>query len=51
MIYAIIFGLSILGVNMVAVIASLGVLGLIVGLGAQTLIEDVITGLFIIFEG
>ena len=50
-IYAIIFGLSILGVNMMAVIASLGVLGLIVGFGAQTLIEDVITGLFIIFEG
>lgn len=50
-IFAIIFGLSILGVNMVAVIASLGVLGLVVGFGAQTLIEDVITGLFIIFEG
>ena len=50
-IYGLIFGLSILGVNMVAVIASLGVLGLIVGFGAQTLIEDVITGLFIIFEG
>lgn len=50
-IYAIVFGLSILGVNMMAVIASLGVLGLIVGFGAQTLIEDVITGLFIIFEG
>ena len=50
-IFAIIFGLSILGVNMVAVIASLGVLGLVVGFGAQTLIEDVISGLFIIFEG
>lgn len=50
-IFAIIFGLSILGVNMVAVITSLGILGLIVGFGAQTLIEDVITGLFIIFEG
>lgn len=50
-IYAIIFGLSIMGVNMVAVIASLGVLGLVVGFGAQTLIEDVITGLFIVFEG
>lgn len=50
-IYAVVFGLSILGVNMMAVIASLGVLGLIVGFGAQTLIEDVITGLFIIFEG
>lgn len=50
-IYAVVFGLSILGVNMVAVIASLGVLGLVVGFGAQTLIEDVISGLFIIFEG
>lgn len=49
--YAIVFGLSIMGVNMMAVIASLGVLGLIVGFGAQTMIEDVITGLFIIFEG
>ena len=49
--FAIVFGLSILGVDMVAVIASLGVLGLIVGFGAQTLIEDVISGLFIIFEG
>lgn len=50
-IYAIVFGLSIMGVNMIAVIASLGVLSLIVGFGAQTLIEDVITGLFLIFEG
>ncbi|MDO4269706.1 MAG: mechanosensitive ion channel family protein [Eubacteriales bacterium] len=50
-ILGLIFGLSILGVNMVAVIASLGILGLVVGFGAQTLIEDVITGLFIIFEG
>lgn len=49
--YGVIFGLSILGVNMVAVIASLGIFGLVVGFGAQTLIEDVITGLFIIFEG
>ena len=49
-IYALVFGLSILGVDMVAVIASLGVLGLIVGFGAQSLIEDVISGLFIILR-
>lgn len=48
--YAIIFGLSILGVNMVAVIASLGIIGLIVGFGAESLIEDITTGFFIIFE-
>ncbi|MEG1790615.1 MAG: mechanosensitive ion channel family protein [Oscillospiraceae bacterium] len=50
-IFAVIFGLSILGVNMVAVLTSLGIVGLVVGFGAQSLIEDVITGLFIIFEG
>ncbi|MEG2192754.1 MAG: mechanosensitive ion channel family protein [Oscillospiraceae bacterium] len=50
-IFAIIFGLSIMGVNMVAIITSLGVIGLVIGFGTQSLIEDVITGLFIIFEG
>ena len=50
-IYAVVFSLSVLGVNMVAVIAFLGVLGLIIGFGAESLIADVITGLFIIFEG
>lgn len=50
-IFAIIFGLSMLGIDMLAVVAGLGVLGLVVGFGAQTLIEDVITGLFVIFEG
>ncbi|MBO4818647.1 MAG: mechanosensitive ion channel [Firmicutes bacterium] len=50
-IYAIIYALSMLGFNVGAVIASLGVLGLIIGFGAQSLIEDVITGLFIVLEG
>lgn len=50
-IYGILFGLSILGVNMGAVIASLGILSLVIGFGAQSLISDVITGMFIILEG
>ena len=50
-IYGVVFGLSILGANMVAIITSLGVLSLVIGFGAQTLIEDIITGLFLIFEG
>ena len=50
-IYAIVYALSILGFNVGAVIASLGVLGLVIGFGAQSLIEDVITGLFIVLEG
>ena len=50
-IYAVIYALSMLGFNVGAVIASLGVLGLIIGFGAQSLIEDIITGLFIVLEG
>lgn len=46
----IVWGLSILGVNSTAVLTGVGLIGLIVGFGAQSLIEDVITGLFIIFE-
>ena len=50
-IYAVLYGLSIMGVNTAALIASLGIMSLIIGFGAQSLIEDVITGLFIILEG
>jgi small-conductance mechanosensitive channel len=48
---AIFWGLSVLGVNTTAMFASVGIIGLIVGFGAQSLIEDIITGVFIIFEG
>ena len=50
-IVAVIWGLSILGVNTAAVLAGVGIIGLIIGFGAQSLIEDIVTGLFIIFEG
>ncbi len=46
----IVWGLSILGVNAVAVMAGIGIIGLILGFGAQSLIEDILTGIFIIFE-
>ena len=49
-ILGVVWGLSILGVNSTAVLAGVGILGLVLGFGAQSLIEDVITGLFIIFE-
>ena len=45
-----VWGLSILGVNATAVLAGVGIVGLILGFGAQSLIEDIITGAFIIFE-
>ncbi len=46
----IIFILKACGVNTTALIASVGVLTLVVGLGAQSLIADIIAGMFIIFE-
>lgn len=46
----IIFVLKACGVDTTALIASVGVLTLIVGLGAQSLIADIIAGVFIIFE-
>ena len=50
-IVGVIWGLRILGVDATAVLAGVGIIGLILGFGAQSLIEDVITGIFIIFEG
>ena len=42
--------LSKFGISVEGVIASAGVVGLAVGFGAQTIVKDVITGFFIIFE-
>ena len=50
-IVACIWGCTIIGIDVTAVVASLGVLGLILGFGAQSLIEDIVTGIFMIFEG
>lgn len=42
--------LSIWGVNITGIVASIGVLTLVIGLGCQTLIADIISGLFIVFD-
>ena len=44
------FALSELGVDIAPLIASAGVIGLAIGFGAQKLVQDVITGIFIQFE-
>lgn len=44
------WGLSIIGVNVETILASVGIVALIVGFGAESLIEDVITGFFMLFE-
>ena len=40
-----------LGVDVQALVVSAGVIGIVVGLGAQALIRDLITGIFLLFEG
>ncbi|MCR4726022.1 MAG: mechanosensitive ion channel family protein [Clostridia bacterium] len=44
------FVLKTLGVDTKAILTGIGILGLVVGLGAQPLIADIIAGLFIVFE-
>ena len=46
----IIFVLQAFGVNSTAIFASVGILTLVIGLGCQSLIADVVAGMFIIFE-
>ncbi|MCG0278698.1 MAG: mechanosensitive ion channel family protein [Thermanaeromonas sp.] len=42
--------LPVLGVNVTAIVAGVSLVGLAVGFGAQALVRDIITGLFIVFE-
>jgi small-conductance mechanosensitive channel len=42
--------LSELGVNIAPLLAGAGIVGIAVGFGAQNLVRDIITGLFILFE-
>lgn len=44
------WGLSILGVDVGVIVASVGVVALVVGFGVESLIADVVTGTFILFE-
>ena len=44
------WGLNILGADVGTVVAGIGILALIVGFGANSLIADLVTGVFMIFE-
>lgn len=50
-IITVVWVLSVIGVDIGTIFASLGIMSLIIGFGVQSLIEDCVTGLFIIFEG
>jgi small conductance mechanosensitive channel len=43
--------LYLIGIDSSSLIASAGILSLVIGLGAQSLIKDIIAGIFIVFEG
>ncbi|MDR6293502.1 MULTISPECIES: mechanosensitive ion channel domain-containing protein [Inquilinus] len=47
---AVLMILSEVGLNIAPLLAGAGVVGLAIGFGAQTLVKDVITGVFILFE-
>jgi small conductance mechanosensitive channel len=44
------WGLSILGANVSTIVASVGIIALIIGFSAESLIADVVTGTFMLFE-
>ena len=44
------WGLAILGADVGTVVAGIGVVALIIGFGAESLIADLVTGVFMIFE-
>ncbi len=44
------WGLSIFGVNVSTIVASVGIIALVVGFSAESLIADVVTGAFMLFE-
>ncbi|MGK7651150.1 mechanosensitive ion channel domain-containing protein [Roseovarius sp. B08] len=50
MVIILMFVLAELGVDIAPLIASAGVLGLAIGFGAQKMVQDIITGIFIQFE-
>ena len=44
------WGLTILGADVGTVVAGMGILALIIGFGAESLIADMVTGIFMLFE-
>ena len=50
-IVALFYCLYLLGVDSTSLLASAGIMSLVIGLGAQSLIKDIIAGIFIVFEG
>jgi len=50
-IWAVIWVLSVFGIDMTVALAGVGIVALVLSFGAQSLVEDVVSGIFIMFEG
>ncbi len=48
---ALFYCLYLVGIDSSSLLASAGILSLVIGLGAQSLIKDILAGIFIVFEG
>jgi moderate conductance mechanosensitive channel len=48
---ALLWVLAVAGVNLLPVLTGAGILGIVVGLGAQSLVKDFISGFFLLLEG
>ncbi len=46
-----VMALQVLGVDVTAILAGAGIVGLAIGFGAQSLVQDVLSGFFTLFEG
>jgi small conductance mechanosensitive channel len=51
MIGGVFYCLYLFGLNTASLLTSAGILSIVIGLGAQSLISDIIAGIFIVFEG
>lgn len=49
--FGVFYCLTVLGISTAGVVTSAGIFSVVVGLGAQSLISDILSGIFIIFEG
>ncbi len=49
--FAVFYFLYLCGLDTGSLIASAGILSLVIGLGAQSMIQDILAGIFIVFEG
>ena len=50
-IFAVFYCMYLIGIDSANLLASAGILSLIIGLGSQSLIKDILAGIFIVFEG